>query len=74
MGKGGFLAYIVENTTFFPSPFDGEGGRPQAGRVRIQAPKSPAPVFHRVPLRFNKEDKRTPLISLKNPPEGQIDS
>jgi len=45
VGKGDFLTCIVVNTTFFPSPFDGEGGRPQAGRVRIQASHYPSPEF-----------------------------
>ena len=43
MGKGVSFRYIIVNTTLFPSPFDGEGGRPKAGRVRIRASKPPSP-------------------------------
>ncbi len=49
MGKGDSFPHTIVNTTLFPSPFDGEGGRPKAGRVRIRASKSPSPSIPPTP-------------------------
>ena len=39
MGKGDFLAYFIVNTTLFPPPLGGGGGRPKGSPEPVEGPE-----------------------------------